>query len=97
MANFAVSGISWGSETEYMANFLHRHVYNAFLHYPIMTINPACSLAILPMRVTLFPSGTLCVTNIPSIHGKDTLFCSELNGEHAGESFMSLQFIVEIC
>ena len=33
----------------------------------IMAIDPVCPLAILPMRVTLFPYGMLCVTNIPSI------------------------------
>ena len=83
-----------------MANFSHRHVYSASLHYPmsIMAIDPVCPQAILPMRVTLFPSGMLCVTNIPSINGNDTLFCSELNGKHAGESFRSLRLIVfEIC
>ena len=83
-----------------MANFSHRHVYSASLHYPIsiMAIDPVCPQAILPMRVTLFPSGMLRVTNIPSINGNDTLFRSELNGERAGESFTSLRFAVfEIC
>ena len=71
-----------------MANFSHRHVYSASLHNPmsIMAIDPVCPQAILPMRVTLFHSGMLRVTNISSINGNDTLFCSELNGEHAGES-----------
>ena len=66
------------------------------LHYPISVraIDPVCPQAVLPMRVTLFPSGKLCVTNIPSINCKDTSFCSELNGEHAGASSMSLQFAV---
>ena len=83
-----------------MANFSHRHVYRASLQYPmsIMSIDPVCPQAILPMRVTLFHSGMLCVTNILSINSNDTLFCLELNGEHAGESFRSLQLIVfEIC
>ena len=83
-----------------MAYLSHRHVCSFYLHYPmsIMAIDPVCPQAILPMRVTLFPSGMLCVTNIPSINGNDTLFCSELNGEHAGESFRSLRLIVfEIC
>ena len=83
-----------------MANFSHRHVYSASLHHPmsIMAIDPVCPQAILPMRVTLFPSGMLCVTNIPSINDKDTSFCSELNGKHAAESFTSLRVIVfEIC
>ena len=75
-----------------MATFSHRHVYSASLHYPmsIMAIDPVCPQAILPTRVTLFLSGILCVTNIPSINGNDTLFCSELNGAHDGESFRSL-------
>ena len=83
-----------------MANFLHRHVYSASLHYPmsIMSIDPACPQAIFPMRVTLIPSRILCVTNFPSINGNDILLCSELNGEHAGESFRLLPLIVfEIC
>ena len=79
-----------------MAIFLHRHVYSASLHYPmsIMDIDPVRSQTILPMRVTLFPSGMLCVTNTPSINGNATLFCSELNGKHAGERFRSLRVIV---
>ena len=56
----------------------------------IMAIDPVCSQAILPMRVTLYPSGMLCVTNIPSINDNDILFCSELNREHTSESFRSL-------
>ena len=83
-----------------MANFSHRHVYSASLHYPmsIRAIDPVCPQAILPMLVTLFPSVMLCVTNIPSRHSNDTLLCSELNGEHAGKSFMSLRLIVlDIC
>ena len=81
-----------------MANFSHRHVNSASLHYPmsIMAIDPVCLQAILPMM--LFPSSMLCVTNIIYINGNDTLFCSELNGEHAGETYRSLQRIVfEIC
>ena len=79
-----------------MANVSHRHVYGAFLHYPmsIMAIDPVCPQAVLPMRVTLFHSGMLCVRNIPPINDKDTLYCSELNGEHASECFMSLQLIL---
>ena len=83
-----------------MANFSYRHVYSAFLHYPvsIMAIDLVCPQAIFPMGLTLFSSGMLCVTNIPSINGNDTLFCSELNEKHAGESCMSLRRIVfEIC
>ena len=83
-----------------MANFSHRHVYSASLHYliSIMATDPVCPQAILPIRATLFPSGMLCDTNIPCVHGNDTLFFSELNGEHAGESVRSLRLIVfELC
>ena len=83
-----------------MANFLHIHVYSASLHYPMpgMAIDPVCRQSILPIRVTLFPSGMLCVTNIPSINDNDTLYCSELHGEHAGESFRSLRLMVfKVC
>ena len=78
-----------------MADFLHRHVYSASLHYPmsIRAIDPGHPQAILPMRVTLFPSGMLCVTNIPSINGNDILFCSELKGKYAVQSFSSLRVI----
>ena len=72
-----------------MANVSHKHVYCTSLHYPmsIRAIDPVCPLAILLMRVTLFPSETIGVTNIASINCNDTLFYSELNGEHADESF----------
>ena len=79
-----------------MAIFSLLHVYSAFLHYPMsmMTIDPVCPQASLPMMVTLFPSGMLCVTNIPSIKGNDTSFCLELNGRHDSKRFMSLRLIV---
>ena len=82
-------------EPEYVANFSHRHDYSDSLHYPM----PIRVLAQFALRrfcrgLTLFPSGMLCVTNIPSINCNDTYVCSELNGEHAGESCMSLRFIV---
>ena len=79
-----------------MANSSHRHVYTASLHYPvsIRAIDAVYPQAILPMRVTLLPSGMLGVTNIRSINRNGTSFCSELNGEHAGGSFMSLRLIV---
>ena len=79
--------------------FLHTHVYSASLHYPmsIMSIDPVFPQVILPMTVTLLPSGMLCVTNILSING-NTLFCSEVNEEHAGEIFRSVRLIIfEIC
>ena len=79
MANLAVFGVSWGPETEYVTNFLHGHVYSASLHYPMpmiglvyWAIDPVCRLAILPMGVTLFPSGTPCAANIPSRNCNDT-------------------------
>ena len=79
-----------------MANFSHRDVYSASLHYPmsISAIDPVCPQAILAMSVTLFPSETLCVTNIPSISYNNTIVCSELNEEHPGESSRSLRFIL---
>ena len=79
-----------------MANFSHRHVYSASLHYAmsILTFDPVYLQAILPMMVTLFPFGMLCVTDIPSINGNDTLFCSELSGGHDGECFRSLPLII---
>ena len=43
----------------------------------------------LDVMVTHNPSVMLSVTNIPSINCNGTLFCSELNGQHAGKSFMS--------
>ena len=65
------------------------------LHYPmsISPIEPVCPQTILAMSVPLFPSVMLCVTNIPLINCNSTLFCSEVNGKHAGESFRSLQYI----
>ena len=62
----------------------------------IRAIDAVCPQAILPMKVTLFPSVMLCVTmnNIPLINGNDTSYCLELNGENAGESSMSLRLIV---
>ena len=79
-----------------MATFSHRHVYSASLHYPmsIKAIDSVCSQEILAMNVTLFTSGTLYVTNIPSVNCNNTLFCSALRGEHAGEGFRSLRFII---
>ena len=79
-----------------MANFLHAHVYSASLHYPmsIRAIDSVCPQAVLAVSVTVFTSGTLCVTNIPSINCNITLLCSELNVEQAGEVFRSLRFIV---
>ena len=72
-----------------MTNFSHRHVYGASLHYrmSISAIDLVCPQAILSMRMTLFPSGMLCVPNIPLINSNDTSFHSELIGctlVHAG-------------
>ena len=60
----------------------------------IIAIDPICPQAISAMSVTLFPSEILCATNIPSINCNNTLFGLDLNEEHAGESFMSLRFVV---
>ena len=63
----------------------------------ISAIDPACPRAILAMSVML-PSEMLCVTNISSINCNNTLFSLELNGEHVGESYISLRLITfEIC
>ena len=72
-----------------MANFSHRDVYSVSVHYPmsISAIDPVCPQAISAMTVTLFPSEMLCVTNVPLINCNNTLFCSELNGEHIGGRF----------
>ena len=79
-----------------MAIFSRRYVYSASLHQQISVraIDPVHPQAIFPMRVTLFLSGMLCVTNIPSVNCNDTSFSSELNGENAGESSKSLRFII---
>ena len=74
VANLALLEVSWGPESECVAIFSHTHVYNTFIKYPmsIRAIDPVCPQAILLMRVTLFLSGVLCVTNIPSINCNDT-------------------------
>ena len=87
-------------ETEYAANFSHRYVYRASLHYSmsIMAIATVFPQAVLRKRVALFHSGKLCVTNIATINGNDTLFCLELNKKHSGERFRSIRLTVfEIC
>ena len=96
MANLAIVEVSWGPESQYVAKFSHRHVYSASLQYPmsIRAIDSVCPQPNLAMSVTLFTSVTLCVTNIPSTNCNNTLCCSELNGEHAGEVFRSLRLIV---
>ena len=93
MANLVVWGFSWGPETEYVATFLHEHVCSASLHYPMLirAIDPVCPKAILPIKVML--CRMLYVTNIPLRNCNDTLFCSELNGNHADDSFVRLRFI----
>ena len=79
-----------------MTKFPHRHVYNASSQYrmSIGAIDSVCPQAILAMSVMLFTSWTLCVTNVPLINCTNTVFCLELNGEHDGEGFRSLLFIV---
>ena len=79
-----------------MVNFLHGHVYSASLHNPISirAIDPVCPQATLPMMVTRYPSGTLCVTYISSRNCNDTLYCLDLNVGHAGGNRISLRSIV---
>ena len=93
VANLAVFGVSWGPETEHAANFSHRHVYSASWHYPtsISAIHPVCPQAILPMRVALFPSGMIYMTNIWSRYRNNMSFYSELNVERVGEDFVSIR------
>ena len=82
-----------------MTIFSHRHAYSDSLYYPISirVIDPIYSQAILPASVTLFPSVLMDVTNTGS-KTVTTLHFVQLNGEYAGESFMSLRFIViETC
>ena len=96
VANLVFLGASWGPELEYEANFLHRHNSSASWHYPmsIRAIGSVSPQAILTMSVTLFTSGTLCAINISLIICNNALYCSQLNGEHAGKGFRSLRFIV---
>ena len=46
--------------------------------------------AIFPVRVALFPSGMIYITNIKSIYRNNTFFYSGLNVEHVGEGFVSI-------
>ena len=55
-----------------------------------MAIDPVCPQVVFPVRVTLFPSVMLYVTNIVSKYRNNTPLCSELNEEHADESYLSL-------
>ena len=74
LANLAVLAVSRGPQTEYVTKFSHRHVYSASLHN-LMSISPIdqiCLRVILRIRVTLFPSEMLSVTNIPSINCNNT-------------------------
>ena len=76
----------FGVETEHVI-FSHRYVNSASLHCPMSfrPIDTVCSQAILPMKVTLFSSGILCVTDITSIKCKEYSFCSELNENTLGK------------
>ena len=80
-----------------MVNFAHRHVYHAFFTLPDVNHGRWPSL----------PSGDFADEGdavpfwdamrhiyILFINGNDTLFCSEFNGEHAGEGFRLLRPIV---
>ena len=67
VANLAVLEVSLDPENEYVANFSHRHVYSASLHWPmsIRATDRVYPQTILPTSVRMFPSVMLCVTNIP--------------------------------
>ena len=74
------------------------HVFRAFLQFQ-MSLGDfhVCRRAIFPVRVTLFPSRMLHITNIRSRYRIHTSLCSELNGEHVGEGFDSIwQIVFEI-
>ena len=60
-AKLAVFRVSWGPVTENVTHFSHRHVLGARLHYPmsIMAIGPVWPQAIIPTRLTMFPSRML--------------------------------------
>ena len=74
LANFVVLGVSWGPETEYVANYSHWHFYSASLDYPmsISPIDQVCPQVILAISVIPLPSEMLCVTRIPSINWNNT-------------------------
>ena len=80
---FGGLGLFWGPETEHVINFSNGHVHCASLRYPISirAIDSLCAQAILPMMVTLFLSGMLCVSNIPSRNCNDTLFLFRIERE----------------
>ena len=71
----------------------HMDMFIVPLYNILCQSGPVCPQAILPMRVRVFPSGMLGVTNIPSINVSDTFFCLEFSRECAGESIMSLRII----
>ena len=95
MVNLAVFEVSWGSETEYVAIFSHRHLYSASLHYlmSIRAVDSVCPQAILVMIGRCSLPGQCASQNITSINCSSTLCCLELNWEHAGEGFRSLRFM----
>ena len=65
---------------------------------PVRAIDPVCPQTVLPMGGNAVPIRMLCVTNIPSVNGNDTLFCADLKGKRTVESFRSLRFTVfDIC
>ena len=95
LANLAFLEVSWGLETEYVANF-----------YIDMFIVPLYTNRWQSGPLTQFALGRFCrwgwccslpgcyASNIPSINCNDTSSISKLNGKHAVGSFRSLRFIV---
>ena len=79
VAKFAFYGAFWCHETERASFFSHRHVYKAYWRFA-MLISANFPKAIFPLRVTLLPSRMIEATIIRSRYRKDTVFCSELNG-----------------
>ena len=47
-----------------------------------------------PARVMPFYLGALCMLHVVTEYSNNTLSCSELNGEHAGEGFRSIRHIL---
>ena len=56
----------------------------------------ACPRIIFTVRVTLFPSGMLYITNIWWRNKNNMSFYSELNVEHDGECFVSIRWPLDI-
>ena len=81
-----------------MVHFFTKTRFKASLLFQmsIRVFRQACARAIFPVRVTLFPSGMLYITNILSIYQNNVSFCPESNVKHDGEGLVSKRLIVLI-